>query len=70
MFFKKHKQQQALAEALQLEQFTQEKAQIVQRLRVAEELAKDQTFQLERSEQALEAFRQQIEQSRQREAST
>jgi len=67
MFFKKHKQLQALAEALQLEQFTQEKAQIVQRLRVAEELAKDQTFQLERSEQALETLRQQLEQARCRE---
>jgi PAS domain S-box-containing protein len=67
MFFKKHKQLQALTEALQLEQFTQEKAQIVQRLRVAEELAKDQTFQLERSEQALETLRQQLEQARCRE---
>ncbi|MEO8640745.1 methyl-accepting chemotaxis protein [Pseudomonas sp.] len=67
MFFKKHKQLQALADALQLEQFTQEKAQIVQQLRVAEELAKDQTFQLERSEQALETLRQQLEQARSRE---
>jgi PAS domain S-box-containing protein len=67
MFFKKHKQLQALTEALQLEQFTQEKAQIVQRLRGAEELAKDQTFQLERSEQALETLRQQLEQARCRE---
>jgi PAS domain S-box-containing protein len=66
MFFKKHKQLQALAEALQLEQFTQEKTQIVQRLRVAEDLAKDQTGQLERSEQALETFRQQLEQAQYR----
>jgi len=67
MFFKKHKQLQALADALQLEQFTQEKAQIVQRLRVAEELAKDQTIQLERTEQALETLRQLLEQARCRE---
>ncbi|KPU56017.1 methyl-accepting chemotaxis (MCP) signaling domain protein [Pseudomonas fluorescens] len=67
MFFNKHKQQQALTDALQLEQFTQEKAQIVQRLQVAEELAKNQTFQLERSEQALETLRQQLEQARCRE---
>jgi PAS domain S-box-containing protein len=64
MFFKKHKQQQALTEALQLEQFTQEKAQLVQRLRVAEDLAKDQSCQLERNEQALETLRQQLEQAR------
>ncbi|MEF9672613.1 methyl-accepting chemotaxis protein [Pseudomonas sp. PCH446] len=63
MFFKKHKQLQALADTSQLEQFTQEKAQIVQQLRVAEELAKDQTFQLERSDQALETLRQQLEQA-------
>ncbi|MGE7963165.1 methyl-accepting chemotaxis protein [Pseudomonas sp. NPDC089918] len=67
MFFKKHKQLQALAEAVQLEQFTQEKAQIVQRLLTAESLAKDQTGQLERSEQALETLRQQLEQARSRE---
>lgn len=67
MFFKKRKQLQALADALQLEQFTQEKAQIVQRLRVAEELARNQTFQLERNEQALETLRQQLEQARCRE---
>ena len=69
MFFKKHKQLQALTEALQLEQFTQEKAQIVQRLRVAEDLAKDQTGQLERSEQTFETLRQQLEQARSREQS-
>ncbi|EJM06883.1 PAS domain S-box [Pseudomonas sp. GM102] len=67
MFFKKHKQQQALTEALQLEQFMQEKAQLVHRLRVAEGLAKDQTGQLERSEQALETLRQQLEQAQYRE---
>lgn len=67
MFFKKHKQLQALAEAVQLEQFTQEKAQIVQRLLTVESLAKDQTGQLERSEQALETLRQQLEQARSRE---
>jgi len=67
MFFKKHKQQQALTEALQLERFTQEKNQIVQRLRVAEELSKGQACQLERSEQALETLRQQLEQTRLRE---
>lgn len=67
MFFKKHKQLQALAEAVQLEQFTQEKAQIVQRRLTAESLAKDQTGQLERSEQALETLRQQLEQARSRE---
>ncbi|PNB76463.1 histidine kinase, partial [Pseudomonas sp. FW305-BF6] len=39
----------------------------VQRLRVAEELARNQTFQLERNEQALETLRQQLEQARCRE---
>ncbi|TWC59940.1 methyl-accepting chemotaxis sensory transducer with Pas/Pac sensor [Pseudomonas sp. SJZ080] len=67
MFFKKHKQQQALTETLQLERFTQEKSQIVQRLRVAEELSKGQACQLERSEQALETLRQQLKQALSRE---
>jgi len=67
MFFKKHKQQQALTEALQLKQFTQENAQLVQRLRVAEDLAKDQSCQLVRNEQTLETLRQQLEQARSRE---
>lgn len=67
MFFNKHKQQQALTEALQLEQFTQEKARIVQQLQVAEDLTKDQTCQLQRSEQNLEMLRQQLEQARSRE---
>ncbi|WP_309475696.1 methyl-accepting chemotaxis protein [Pseudomonas alvandae] len=67
MFFKKHKQMQALAEALQLEQFTQEKAQLVQRLRVAGDRVKDQSCQLEHNEQMLETLRQQLEQARSRE---
>jgi PAS domain-containing protein len=67
MFFKKHKQLQALTEALQLEQFTQEKARFAQQLRLAAELAQDQTARLERSEQALETLRQQLEQARHRE---
>jgi PAS domain S-box-containing protein len=67
MFFKKRKQEQALTEVLRLEQFTQEKNQIVQRLRVAEDLANDQRCQLERNDQALETLRQQLEQARSRE---
>ncbi|WP_280161371.1 methyl-accepting chemotaxis protein [Pseudomonas migulae] len=67
MFFKKRKQEQALTEVLRLEQFTQEKNQIVQRLRVAEDLANDQCCQLERNDQALETLRQQLEQARIRE---
>lgn len=65
MFFKKQKQ--ALIEALQLEKFTQEKAQWAQQLLLAAELAQDQTARLERSEQALETLRQQLEQARHRE---
>lgn len=67
MFFKKHKQQQALTEALQLEQFTQERAQWTQQMLLAAELAKEQSCQLERSEQALETLRQELEQARSRE---
>jgi PAS domain S-box-containing protein len=67
MFFKKHKRLQVLAESVQLEQLTQEKAQIEQRLRVTEDLANNQAGQLERSEQALETLRQQLEQAQSRE---
>lgn len=67
MFFKKSKQLQALAEVLQLEQLMLEKAQTVQHLLAAERLAEDQISQLERSEQAREALRQQLEQARYRE---
>ncbi len=67
MFFKKHKQAQVLAEALQLEQFAQERAQWLQRQLSAEALAKDQVSRLERSEQVLETLRRQLDQARQRE---
>ncbi|SFG90630.1 methyl-accepting chemotaxis protein [Pseudomonas sp. NFACC45] len=67
MFFKKHKRLQALAESVQLEQLTQEKALIEQRLRAAEDLVNNQAGQLERSEQTLETLRQQLEQARSRE---
>jgi PAS domain-containing protein len=67
MFFKKHKQLQALTEALHLEQVTQEKALFAQQLRLATEVAQDQTARLERSEQALETLRLQLEEVRQRE---
>jgi len=67
MFFKKHKQQQALTEALQLEQFTQEKNQWAEQQRLAAEMAQDQRARLERSEHTLETLRQQLELSRHRE---
>lgn len=67
MFFKKHKQLQALTETLHLEQVTQEKALFAQQLRLATEVAQDQTARLERSEQALETLRLQLEEVRQRE---
>ncbi|WP_426139511.1 methyl-accepting chemotaxis protein [Pseudomonas sp. DWP3-1-2] len=67
MFFKKHTQQQARLEALQLERFTQEKAQWAQQSLLAAELAQDQAARLERSEQTLETLRQQLEQARHRE---
>ncbi|MVW85795.1 PAS domain S-box protein [Pseudomonas sp. PB101] len=67
MFFKKNKQLQALAEVLQLEQLTQEKAQTMQHLLAAERVVEDQISRLERSEQALEALRQQLERARYRE---
>ncbi|VVP46002.1 hypothetical protein PS850_05153 [Pseudomonas fluorescens] len=51
-----------------LEQLAKHRAQTGQWLLVAEELARDQSVRLQHAEQALEAFRQQIEQSRQREA--
>lgn len=50
-----------------LEQFAQQRAQTVQRRLTVERLAIDQTCQLERSEQALETLRQQLEQARCRE---
>jgi len=67
MFFKKHKQQQALTEALQLEQFTQEKNQWAEQQRLAAEMVLDQRARLERSEHTLESLRQQLELSRHRE---
>ena len=67
MFFKKHKQQQALTEALQLEQFTQEKNQWAEQQRLAAEMAQDQRARLERGEHTLETLRQQLELSRHRE---
>jgi PAS domain-containing protein len=67
MFFKRHKQRQALAEALLLEQFAQERAQFAKLVRLAEELAKDQASQLARSEQTLATLGQQMAQARHRE---
>lgn len=50
-----------------LEQLAQQRAHANQRLLAADERAMDQAARLECGEQALEAFRQQVEQSRQRE---
>ena len=67
MFFKTHKQQQALDEALQLEQFTCERARFAQQQLLAAELATDQAVRLELSGQALETLREELEQARHRE---
>ncbi|MBV6659707.1 PAS domain-containing protein [Pseudomonas yamanorum] len=67
MFFKKHKQQRALDEAVQLEQFTRERAQFAQQQLLAAELAHNQSVQLECSGQALETLRGELEQARHRE---
>ncbi|VVM98461.1 hypothetical protein PS673_03159 [Pseudomonas fluorescens] len=50
-----------------LEQLTHQRAQAAQRLVGAEAAARDQTVQVERDEQALEALRQQLEHTRRRE---
>lgn len=67
MFFTKHKQQQALTEALQREQCSQEKAQLAQQLLLAAESAKEQAVRLARSEQALAASGRQLEHALHRE---
>lgn len=64
MFFNKHKQRQALAAALQLEELAQEKAHLAQRLHEAQALNKSQACQLERSVQTLETLGQELEQAR------
>ncbi len=67
MFFNKHRREQAFIEALQLEQLTLEKAQLVQRLQDTEQRLRDQACQLESCEQSLETLRRQAEQARSRE---